>query len=292
MREEEKGIVVAIVFGVIEVIFNLFSIINAGYLIMVASTVISFAFIISFLLLLKKYKQSVDNYNFIKFLFFGSKDNGFNFFPKLKIFMDELGDFNEFEVERMRFDFVSYVEQNYSDVSWTMENVYNKSKKAISQYYLYSSNDSGETNEGKMEIKGMDRPLYIDASRIDRRRGVQKTPYTFKEPIKPKEMIRELKIHMKMETTYSSSKPEIIYLYPRNYGTKVNHMEIHYSVKGVKNIVVKLHEVGKKGKVYCDDEIKSGDVITSNDYCECTMYLDKDEICINNLYYLIAKIEK
>lgn len=68
-------------------------------------------------------------------------------------------------------------------------------------------------------------------------------------------------------------------------------MEIIYKIKGAKQVIVKLHEVGKKRGKYCDVEIKSGRMELLNEIWICTLYLDRDEINIDNLYYLLIKAE-
>ncbi len=291
MSDKEKELLITIGLGIADIVFQITAMISQKSIFIVVGGLTTIAFCVIIIRLYIKYMHLKDTYDFIKFLFFGSKDNGFNFFPKLKIFMDYLGDTNKLEIETMEFEYTDDIDNNYSDVSWTMNNVYNNTRNPINAYYLYSSNESGMINEGKMKIKGINKELSIDASRIESRYGIQRTPYTFDEPIKPMERINELKIHMQMRTIFDISKYDIVYLYPRNYGTKVKHMKIVYNLKGVKRAFVKLHEVGKKNGKYCDVEIKSGRMELLNGIWTCTLYLDRDEINIDNLYYLLIKAE-
>lgn len=289
MGDKERDFLITAGLGIGEIALQIISMISQKGIVLIATGICAIILVLMIIKLYRKYKRLENNYEFIKFLFFGSKDNGFNFFPKLKIYMDYLGDNNQLEIETMQFEYIADLDNNCSDVTWTMKNVYNNTKNPINTYYLYSSNEAGMTNEGQMEIRGVNKALSIDASRVESRNGIQKTPYTFNEPIKPKERIQEIKIHMKMHNIVKTAQHRVVYLYPKNYGTKVKHMEIEYQIIGVKSAIVKLHEVGKIGKEYCDDEIKTGIVSDINGIKKCNFSLDENEININNLYYLLIK---
>lgn len=291
MSDKDRELLITVGLSVGDLVLQIIAMISQKGIFLIVGGLATIVLGIVVIRLYIQYKHLRDTYEFIKFLFFGSKDNGFNFFPKLKMYMDYLGDNNQLEVETMEFEYTTDVINNHSDVTWTMKNVYNTTKSPINTYYLYSSNESGMINVSQMEIKGTNKELCIDASRVESRNGIQKTPYTFDEPIKPKERISEIKIHMDMQTIFDTSKHDIVYLYPRNYGTKVKHMKIKFSIKGIKKVIVKLHEVGKRNGEYRDDEIKSGRMELYNGIGTCILDLDGDEINIDNMYYLLIKAE-
>ena len=54
-------------------------------------------------------------------------------------------------------------------------------------------------------------------------------------------------------------------------------------INGVKRVNVKLHEIGKSGGKYKDDERKTGVVTKSGERFKCEFNLNENEIVINNL---------
>ncbi|MCM1325872.1 MAG: hypothetical protein NC094_13870 [Bacteroidales bacterium] len=54
----------------------------------------------------EQYVKARDSYEFVKFLFFGSKYNRFNFFPKLKLYMDYLQKKNQVEIDTLGFEYI------------------------------------------------------------------------------------------------------------------------------------------------------------------------------------------
>ncbi|MBQ7925665.1 MAG: hypothetical protein IJ335_05155, partial [Lachnospiraceae bacterium] len=94
---------------------------------------------------------------------------------------------------------------------------------------------------------------------------------------------------MKMEEEFADLKEKIVYLYPRNYGKKVNQMYITYKHNKDKKVSVILHEIGKDKNGYCDKAIRAGMAKKENGQWNYNFYLKQQEININNLYYLFIE---
>ena len=257
MSIERKALYVTIVFGVVDVVFQVLDFTNPGDIIRIVSIILSTAMIFILIALCSKYVRLLYDYEFIKYLFFGSKYNGFNFFPKLKLYMDYLGKRNDVEVETIEFECITDNISKTSDITWTMKNVYNKTKKEIKDYCLYTSSDFGTVEGVEIKVTKENDELDMDIDNIEKNYGVQKTPFTFVKPIKPGEKISQIKINMKMYNAFDFGHQEVVLLYPRNYGTKVNHMSVTYVTKGMECLNIKLHEIKRKRRGYIDEPLRA-----------------------------------
>ena len=99
MSVERKALYVTIGFGIVDLIFKVLDFVNFVDVMGMMSLLLSIIMLSILIILGGKYLSILYDYEFIKFLFFGSKYNGFNFFPKLKLYMDYLGKKNYVEVE-------------------------------------------------------------------------------------------------------------------------------------------------------------------------------------------------
>lgn len=290
MRNENNQLVIKELLVILEVLIQIVALIKYKNLWLVVSILVSVVLLYMLFSLHLKCIQSVDKYEFIKFLFFGSEYNGFNFFPKLKLFMDYLEDKNDVEINTLEFECISNYNNRDSDITWIMKNVSNPTNEDINSYCLYTSSDFGKVNNVGIEVKVNRKPLIIDVNNVIEREGLRKTPFTFAEPIRPNEEIDEIRINMKMKNTFDPSHPEIIVLYPRNYGQKVKHIKIFYKTKETDKLNVTLHEIGKnlKGKKgYADVPIRSCAAEIDGEMIQYCFFLNGNEININNLYYLL-----
>lgn len=289
MSEERKAILVTVIFGIIDILFKLMAVKSQIDYIMILSSIFSVTLLFVITILWLKYKDLAHSYEFIKFLFFGSEYNKFNFFPKLKLYMDYLGDRNHVDVETIEFECFSDNIEKYTYITWNMKNIYNNTKKEIKSYHLYTTSELGTTKKVNVEVKEGNRSLKIDVNNIKLSNGIQKTPFTFSESIKPSGIKPEIKINMIMYDAFDFNRQETIYLYPRNYGKKVKHINILLKTKGVENISVCLHEIKKDKKSYVDEPIKYGVADRKDKITTYEFKLDDKEINISSLYYLLIK---
>lgn len=291
MSSEKKEILTAVIVGITEVVFNVLSIIVQKDFLIIGSVCLSITFGVLVIVLYFKYRCLSDSYKLIQFLFFGNEYNTFNFLPKLKLYMDYIGNRNNVEVGLVEFECTN---DNNKDITveWTMKNVQNTTKKEIYSYYLYTSSDVGKTNKVMIELDtGNSESLKINADDIKENNGIRKTPFTFIEPIEPNSSLSEIKIKMKMQETFDLSGKNIVHLYPRNYGKKVRQINIEYKTKNVKPMDVQLHEIGRRNNVYVDMTIKNSQPIYGEKpgnilYKFC---LGEQQINMNSIYYLMIK---
>ncbi len=239
-----------------------------------------------------KNKRISNSYEFVKFLFFGSKYNKFTFLPKLKLYMDYKGYLNNLEIETVDFECISDDNYKESNITWSLKNVYNNTNETINSFYLYSSSDIGTAKDAQVKIKPGDEFTKININKTERAAGIQLTTFAFNEPMKPTAHIPEIKINMKMNNAFNFSRQEVLCVYPQNYGTKVKHINISFKTIGADELSVVLHEIKKEGKTYKDEPIKSVSSRNSKDLdkAETNIYycsINDNEINVENLYYLL-----
>lgn len=292
MSSEKKEILTALIVGITEVMLNVLSIVVQKDFLIIGSVCLSIVFGILVFVIYFKYRCLSNSYKLIQFLFFGSEYNTFNFLPKLILYMDYLGDKNDVEIGTVEFECINDNTTKRSDVKWVMKNVSNKTKKEINSYYLYSSSDLGTTNRVQVNVHtGSEEHCKVNVDAVKEKHGVRKTPFTFIKPIKPNESLPEIKISMEMFEAFDFSRQEVVYLYPRNYGKKVEHILIKYKTKGVAAMDVQLHEIGKRGNAYIDTIIKNSQP-TYEEKSEEIVYnfsLDEKQINMDSVYYLLIK---
>lgn len=178
--------------------------------------------------------------------------------------MDYLGLRNCLDIESITFECVSDNINRSADVSWTMYNIYNHTKE--------------ETET-----------LSQDTSIIEKKNGIQCTPFVFRQAIKPGGGVSEIKINMKMQDAFDFNKKEIVYLYPRNYGTKVKNIYIKYKTIGVNELNIQLHKVKKIKNTYEDEPLRSANTSREGEVISYSFILRENEINVQNLYYLFIR---
>lgn len=278
------------ILDVIEIFFDLIDYINKNYIIIFLNIVILIMFIYVIVRWYVKYKRISNSYEFIKFLFFGSVYNKFNFFPKLKLFMDYKGSLNIFDIETVDFKCISDNSNRESNITWTLKDVYNKTNKIIDCFYFYTTSDKGTVNDAEVKIKPENEYVKININETERVGKTQFTTFSFNKPIKPNTHISEIKLNMKMKDAFDFSQKEVVHVYPRNFGRKVKHINISFKTIGADELSVVLHEIKKEGKTYIDKSIQSVGKSKDSDIEGINIYncsINDDEINVENLYYLL-----
>lgn len=290
MTKELLITIITIISMILDVFFKLIGFINQNDIITFFSVLLSVFLLCIITFWYIKYKRISNSYEFVKFLFFGSEFNRFTFFPKLKLFMDYQGCLNNLEIETVDFECISDNNKTESNITWSLKNVYNKTNKTIKSFYLYSSSDIGIAKEAEVKIKPGNAFSKININKTKKATGLQLTTFAFNEPIKPKTRIPEIKINMKMYNAFDFSRQEVVYVYPKNYGRKVKHINILLKTIGADDLSVVLHEIKKERKTYKDESIKSVEKSKNSDTKETNIYscsINDDEINVENLYYLL-----
>lgn len=287
MTDEKKSLYITVFFGIIESIFSIITFMKFSTLLLVINVCISIILVGLIIKLYFYHKRAIDSYEYIKFLFFGSEYNVFNLFPKLMLYMDYLNMKNPVDVNTIEFECVDDISNGNTSVQWIIKNICNNTNKYIKSYYIYSMNEYGSMDHVDIEVKEGVLSLPIDTNNIRKRNSIQQTPFTFREPVMPKGTVPEIKICMQMHDGFMQKKERVVCLYPRNYGVKVEHISIAYKIKGTRDVSVKLHEIGKGENGYFDEPIKSCVPIEENGEQIYYFCLNKDEINVNNLYYIL-----
>ena len=243
------------------------------------------------LILIIKYRNLATSYELIKFLFFGIDKRTFNYLPKLKIYMDFLKIKNEVDVDRVKFECLDDNQNNMTSIEWSIEGIYNKTNKSISTYSLYSTSSVGVTNWVDIELDEGAKNKRVNTDIVKNKNGIQVTSFSFPRDLSPKDNIKRISIKMQMKNAFDFTHKEIVPIYPRNYGRKVNNLDIVYRTKGIREMVVLLHEIRKIGKTYEDNEIRNAhvEICDIDGMIEYSFGLGYKEIHMNSMYYLLIK---
>ena len=292
MTKETLITIITMVSMILDIFLKIIGFINQNDIITFFSVLLSVFLLCLIIFWYIKYKRISKSYEFVKFLFFGSKYNHFTFFPKLKLFMDYQGSINKFDIETVDFECISDNLNKESNITWSLKNVKNETNKTIKSFYLYSSADIGIAKDAEVKIRPGNEFAQININKTIKTAGIQLTTFAFNEPMKPKTRMPEIKINMKMYNAFNFSRQEIVYVYPQNYGRKVQHINISLKTIGATQLSVVLHEIKREGKTYKDEPIKSVLLKKSNnsDKEETNIYscsIDDNEINVENLYYLL-----
>lgn len=287
-----KELLITMIPMILDVFFKIIGFINQNDIITFFSVLLSVFLLCIIIFWYIKYKRVSRSYEFVKFLFFGSEFNKFTFFPKLKLFMDYQGYLNNLDIGAVYFECISDNNNNESNITWTLENIDNKTNKTIKSFYLYSSADIGISKDAEVKIRPENEFAKININKTKKAAGIQLTTFAFNEPMKPKTHMSEIKINMKMYNAFNFNRQEIVYVYPRNYGRKVKKIKIIFKTIDADKLSVVLHEIKREGKTYKDEAIRSvplkksdnSDKEKTNIY-SCT--LEDNEINVENLYYLL-----
>jgi len=69
-------------------------------------------------------------------------------------------------------------------------------------------------------------------------------------------------------------------------GREVEHMKVTYITRGMECLNIKLHVIKRKHRGYVDEPLRACVPKKEGNMINYTFLLDKDEINVNNLYYL------
>ena len=288
-RKDEVLFLITVAGGTIDIITKIKAFIDNEYFYLIFSIAISLLLLGVLLFLIKKYRAIIDTYKLVKFLLFEDVNNTFNFFPKLKIYMEYEGKTNDFDIDKMTFECTDNNLSKDTKVRWTMQGVYNHTPKKINTYCLYTTSETGTTQDQRIEIKSQSKYLKIEPDKIRRRNGIQYTEFAFVNPIYSNESIDQICVEMKMHATFDFSKQEVVYFYPRNYGKKVKNIEIIYNTIDADKLNIQLHEIKKDRGEYVDLSIRTCEYCEDGKEKTYTFRLEEKEIHVENLYYLLIR---
>lgn len=236
-------------------------------------------------------------YKLIRYLFFEIRENKFNIAPKILMFSDLNRKKNNFIVKELSVDYTLTDNEGAIDsfVTWNLKEISNVKSE---YFYFYTGIDFGKIETQQFVIgcnnNGETRSLFLD-NRIDSENGVYLCYWNIpNDAVKRGNKIDSIKLTMEQKESFCFKNKEIIYLFPRNFAYKIEKIDLKITYpQSLNKIEMQLYEIGNvKGEEFpfnhLLDSVSNERYIKNTDGSySYTFHLEKENINIDNLYYII-----
>ncbi|MCH5345337.1 MAG: hypothetical protein J1E64_15025 [Acetatifactor sp.] len=236
----------------------------------------------------KNYQQEL-----ISFLFFNNGVNQFNVLPKLMLYKNFIGKQNNLRINHLKV-VVEIIEGEGEKcnavITWTLRGLCNETRHKITEFYFYTGIDFGEYTKKTVTLSNGKSGTKFDISDISSSNGIYLYEWGLLDGIAKNKLFDEMVLQIDLKEAFDFRKQDIIYLFPPNFGNKIEKIELVVQKKFEKpNIKMEFREVGRDNRNKISDRIIQTSGYEHDDF---HFALDSDEIKMNNVYYLRINPQK
>lgn len=241
---------------------------------------------------LKKYRY---NCEMIQYLFHNEGRERFNVIPKLLLYFQKIKKRNLVDIEKIDLSCRMVYQENHliTKFKWDIDGITNSSHHEISEYVFLTISDIGEIENPNITLYGQAEHNKYRITDIKESNGVYCLTWGMEHFLKPGERISKMILELVSIDSFDFNRNEIIYFYPPNYGTNIGAVNIEIETQINETIFeIEVVEVGHiKGKKGINERtilrVPVSEVGENTKKYICS--ISKNEINMNNLYYLLLK---
>ncbi len=292
MNIEEKTLLATIIIGITQIVFGILALKewkNTVMLICGCILFLIFSTCVGFLAYRLKTIKRI--YKIIEYLFHNTEVNQFNIVPKLLLYMNKMNKYNNVSVDTVQVVYdIYHNEGRYdSDIRWEIKGVCNDTKKDISEYYFYTACEFGDCECHKVhlekdnDVRDFEKADYYESNRI------KLLTWGFPKMLQPGNRVQHMQLFLRVNGSFDFSQMEVIYFIPRNVAKKINGCSIcikfHYDQPPLD---MELRKIGYlKRNAVSQEIVKVAGIKKEQDLTEYTFFLDKSEINMEYIYYIL-----
>lgn len=295
--ESRKEFFVTATIGVIQIMLIIIQIADGSRFLLFLSFLFSFVLIGIIVVLLRKIRnmnKAAYRFELVQYLFHNDGREQMNLIPKLILLLEKENISNPVEIEQVVVRCTLYRGKAgmEAEIQWEFDGVRNRSSGGVSEYCFLTCLDGGEGNTPKvtMMMSGREKPCTCHIDRIKSSNGIEMLKWGFPKVLNRGERLTNMCLERKLINSFDLEKQDIIYLFPSNYGQKIDSIlfvldmpEEGYEMELIETGRFRNHRKILERSIGRDSGERNGERV------KYVCSLEKKSIHMENLYYILYK---
>lgn len=205
-------------------------------------------------------KRKSEIFDLIQYLFHNnSQINQFNILPKLILLIEKEKKYNYVHIDTVNVIYEMRFGQKNSKVIFDIKGMKNNSKVKLTEFYLYAGTDSGFSERTRVyeevgnNVKEYNMRLELNSN------GIKRLVCGLQEPVEYKKSSKNIKLVTDYFEVFDSSRQNVLYCYPLNFGLKVDKINYVIKVYEDDNYIIESRKIYKSKKEISEKLLKTSE---------------------------------